>query len=70
MVNAYRSGRGSVTVRSTYDVEEFRGRKQLVFTEGTNEGFTREKYQHWPNAERYGGENVTGDRPGGHDRHF
>ncbi len=28
--------------------------KQLIFTEGTNEGFSAEKYQYWPNAERYG----------------
>jgi glucosylceramidase len=26
----------------------------LIFTEGCNEKFTREKYQYWPNAERYG----------------
>ncbi len=30
---AYMSGRGNVTVRAKYHVEEFRGRKQLVFTE-------------------------------------
>jgi glucosylceramidase len=28
--------------------------KKLLFTEGTNENFSRERYQHWPNAERYG----------------
>jgi glucosylceramidase len=28
--------------------------KKLIFTEGTNENFSRERYQHWPNAERYG----------------
>lgn len=28
--------------------------KKLLFTEGTNEKFSREKYQYWPNAERYG----------------
>ncbi|MBC3767168.1 glycoside hydrolase family 30 protein [Neptunicella marina] len=28
--------------------------KALIFTEGTNERFTQEKYQYWPNAERYG----------------
>jgi glucosylceramidase len=28
--------------------------KNLLFTEGCNEGFDPEKYQHWPNAERYG----------------
>ena len=28
--------------------------KNLVFTEGCNEGFDPSKYQYWPNAERYG----------------
>lgn len=28
--------------------------KKLLFTEGCNESFDPEKYQHWPNAERYG----------------
>ena len=28
--------------------------KKLLFTEGTNERFSRERYQYWPNAERYG----------------
>jgi len=28
--------------------------KQLVFTEGCNEAFDTQKYQYWPNAERYG----------------
>ena len=28
--------------------------KELMFTEGTNEAFDTEKYQYWPNAERYG----------------
>ncbi len=28
--------------------------KQIMFTEGCNEAFTQEKYQYWPNAERYG----------------
>jgi glucosylceramidase len=27
---------------------------KLLFTEGTNEKFSTEKYQYWPNAERYG----------------
>ena len=27
---------------------------QLVFTEGTVEGFREDRYQYWPNAERYG----------------
>ena len=28
--------------------------KNLLFTEGTNENFSADRYQHWPNAERYG----------------
>ena len=28
--------------------------KHILFTEGTVEKFSAEKYQHWPNAERYG----------------
>lgn len=28
--------------------------KNLLFTEGCNEGFDSTKYQYWPNAERYG----------------
>lgn len=28
--------------------------KELIFTEGCNEKFDPTKYQHWPNAERYG----------------
>lgn len=28
--------------------------KELMFTEGCNESFDPEKYQYWPNAERYG----------------
>ena len=28
--------------------------KNLLFTEGTNENFSADRYQYWPNAERYG----------------
>ena len=28
--------------------------KELIFTEGCNESFDPEKYEYWPNAERYG----------------
>jgi glucosylceramidase len=28
--------------------------KELIFTEGCNESFDPAKYEHWPNAERYG----------------
>ncbi len=31
---------------------------KLIFTEGTNENFSAEKYQYWPNAERYGYEMI------------
>ncbi|MGA1606721.1 MAG: DNA gyrase subunit A [Planctomycetota bacterium] len=33
LLNAYKTGRGAVTVRAVYHVEEQRGRKVLVFTE-------------------------------------
>ncbi len=35
-------------------VQEAFGDKNLLFTEGCNEAFDPEKYQYWPNAERYG----------------
>jgi glucosylceramidase len=31
---------------------------KLIFTEGTNENFDANKYQYWPNAERYGYEMI------------
>jgi glucosylceramidase len=36
------------------NVNESYPSKNLVFTEGCNEGFDSSKYQYWPNAERYG----------------
>jgi glucosylceramidase len=36
------------------NIKESYPSKNLVFTEGCNEGFDAEKYQYWPNAERYG----------------
>ena len=36
------------------NVNESYPTKNLVFTEGCNEGFDASKYQYWPNAERYG----------------
>ncbi|MBP1841303.1 glycoside hydrolase family 30 protein [Formosa algae] len=36
------------------NVQESFPTKNSLFTEGCNEGFTQEKYQYWPNAERYG----------------
>ncbi|MAJ51780.1 MAG: glycosyl hydrolase [Flammeovirgaceae bacterium] len=35
-------------------IQEAYPKKQLLFTEGCNEGFDSTKYQYWPNAERYG----------------
>ncbi|MCI4666947.1 MAG: glycosyl hydrolase [Bacteroidia bacterium] len=36
------------------DIKEAFADKNLVFTEGCNERFDSEKYEYWPNAERYG----------------
>ncbi|MCF8379698.1 MAG: glycosyl hydrolase [Bacteroidales bacterium] len=36
------------------NVHESYPSKNLIFTEGCNESFNPEKYQYWPNAERYG----------------
>jgi glucosylceramidase len=36
------------------NIKESYPSKNLVFTEGCNENFDSEKYQFWPNAERYG----------------
>ncbi len=36
------------------NVNESYPTKNLIFTEGCNEGFDASKYQYWPNAERYG----------------
>jgi len=35
-------------------IQEAYPNKKLLFTEGCNEAFNPEKYQYWPNAERYG----------------
>jgi len=35
-------------------VKESYPEKELIFTEGCNEAFDADKYQFWPNAERYG----------------
>ena len=36
------------------NIQESYPDKKLLFTEGCNERFDAEKYEHWPNAERYG----------------
>ena len=36
------------------NIKESYPNKNLVFTEGCNESFDANKYQYWPNAERYG----------------
>ncbi|NQZ89598.1 MAG: glycoside hydrolase family 30 protein [Colwellia sp.] len=35
-------------------INESYPKMNLLFTEGTNEGFRADRYQYWPNAERYG----------------
>lgn len=41
------------------NVQEAYPDKELIFTEGCNESFDPEKYQYWPNAERYGKEMIN-----------
>ncbi|MFT6021731.1 MAG: glucosylceramidase [Saprospiraceae bacterium] len=41
------------------NVKESYPTKNLLFTEGCNESFSDEKYQFWPNAERYGRSMIT-----------
>jgi glucosylceramidase len=45
---------GKPMFENIHNVQEAYPDKKLLFTEGTNEGFSRDKYQYWPNAERYG----------------
>jgi glucosylceramidase len=45
---------GESLQRNLAAIKESYPDKQLLFTEGCNEGFNPERYQHWPNAERYG----------------
>ena len=40
--------------RNLVDVAQSYPDKKLIFTEGTVEAFSRDRYQYWPNAERYG----------------
>ncbi|TLX71051.1 glycosyl hydrolase [Labilibacter sediminis] len=41
------------------NVHESYPSKNLIFTEGCNEGFNAERYEYWPNAERYGRSMIT-----------
>lgn len=45
---------GESLQRNLAAIKESYPDKQLLFTEGCNEGFHPDRYQHWPNAERYG----------------
>jgi glucosylceramidase len=45
---------GEPMFSSLGNIKEAYPDKNLVFTEGCNENFDPEKYQYWPNAERYG----------------
>ncbi|OIQ28815.1 MAG: glycosyl hydrolase [Bacteroidetes bacterium MedPE-SWsnd-G2] len=45
---------GTPNFQALAKVKEAFPDKQLLFTEGCNEGFKTEKLQYWPNAERYG----------------
>jgi glucosylceramidase len=45
---------GEPMFTSLGNIKESYPTKNLVFTEGCNEKFDPEKYQYWPNAERYG----------------
>ncbi|MFK7776100.1 MAG: glycoside hydrolase family 30 beta sandwich domain-containing protein [Saprospiraceae bacterium] len=51
----YETWTGSTPMFSNLgNIKESYPDKNLVFTEGCNENFDAEKYQYWPNAERYG----------------
>ena len=51
----YETWAGGETMHTNlHNVAESFPDKKLLFTEGTNERFDPAKYQHWPNAERYG----------------
>lgn len=45
---------GTAKYDNLQKIQEAYPDKKLLFTEGCQEGFTQEKYQHWPHAERYG----------------
>lgn len=45
---------GDPMFTSLGNIKESYPDKNLVFTEGCNESFDAEKYEYWPNAERYG----------------
>lgn len=45
---------GKANYNALNKIQEAYPDKKLLFTEGCNESFNPEKYQFWPNAERYG----------------
>lgn len=45
---------GEPMQRNLDNIQESYPDKNILFTEGCNEGFNAEKYMYWPNAERYG----------------
>lgn len=46
--------KGNPMFENLQRIQESYPNKKLLFTEGCNEAFDPEKYQYWPNAERYG----------------
>nr|WP_320120451.1 glycoside hydrolase family 30 protein [uncultured Marinifilum sp.] len=46
--------KGQPMFNNLQKIQEAYPDKKLLFTEGCNEAFDAEKYQYWPNAERYG----------------
>ncbi|RKD96797.1 glycoside hydrolase family 30 protein [Marinifilum flexuosum] len=46
--------KGNPMFENLQRIQESYPDKKLLFTEGCNEAFDPEKYQYWPNAERYG----------------
>jgi glucosylceramidase len=46
--------KGQPMFQNLQKIQESYPDKKLLFTEGCNEAFDADKYQYWPNAERYG----------------
>jgi len=45
---------GDANYKALEEIKKCYPDKNLMFTEGCQEGFTQERYHHWPHAERYG----------------
>lgn len=45
---------GKANYKALEEIQKCYPDKKMLFTEGCNEAFNEEKYQYWPNAERYG----------------